>query len=317
MVSRNNGSDTFDGIFNFDPSSSWLNHMSKSRTTRASGASVAADSHQDEEFSDGFPSSIPKLDDSSLEGTYFPHDLNLMYPSLVQFDVDDSDDSMKFSRGTPLPPMPVIKCYNKRQAKVSVGAIYKSEDYTAGNGHSRSSGNHLHNGGSHKKVESVVQEDFKKMGQRSDSSVGNFVSRGDASTRPRPVSTSEGVDEKFMDSASGGSSGVGKIDKSKSKRQSRRYAAPRRSRYCHLCARHEKTVEMVGCGNINHGTCQKSICVKCIKTYNLQTNCADWECPHCQNKCPSRAKCFSYDRQTAQRREKMKRAKSLVGNERS
>lgn len=315
MVSRNNRSDTFDGIFNFDPASSWLNHGSKSRTSRASGASVAADSHQDEEFSDGFSSSVPRLDDSSLEGAYFPHDLNLMYPSLVQFEVDDSDDSMKFSRGTPLPPMPVIKCYNKRQAKVSVGAIYNSADYTTGNGQSRSSGTQLPNEGSLKKSESVVQGDFKKMEQRGGSSVGTFGDRGDASRRP--VSTSEGVDEKYMDSGSGGSSGVGKIEKSKSKRQSRRYAAPKRSRYCHLCARHEKTVEMVGCGNIKHGTCQKSICVKCIKTYNLQANCTDWECPHCQNKCPSRAKCFSYDRQTAQRREKLKRAKSQVGYERS
>lgn len=102
----------------------------------------------------------------------------------------------------------------------------------------------------------------------------------------------------------------GKIGKVK--RQARRYVKPRRSRYCHLCARHERCVRMVGCTNIMQRTCQKSVCVKCIETYQLDVTVIDWKCPHCQRNCPSRAKCFSYDKQTAERREKSRRAKSAA-----
>lgn len=98
-------------------------------------------------------------------------------------------------------------------------------------------------------------------------------------------------------------------------KQTRRYSAPKSSRYCHLCARHERCVEMVPCGNVELGLCQKSVCRKCIDVYNLVVDSPSWSCPHCQNKCPQRAKCFAYDRQTARRREKTLRAKmnSLSG----
>lgn len=97
---------------------------------------------------------------------------------------------------------------------------------------------------------------------------------------------------------------VGKIT-----RQTRRYAKPRRSRYCHLCARHERSVKMVGCTNIKERICQKSVCVKCIELYQLDATVVDWKCPHCERNCPKRAKCVSYNRQTAERRERSQLAK--------
>lgn len=87
-------------------------------------------------------------------------------------------------------------------------------------------------------------------------------------------------------------------------RRTRRYSSARSSRYCHLCARHEKSVPMVGCSNVQRNICQKSVCVKCIERYGLSSSEQNWVCPHCQGKCPPRAKCFAYDRQTAQRRER-------------
>lgn len=92
-------------------------------------------------------------------------------------------------------------------------------------------------------------------------------------------------------------------------KQTRRYSAPKSSRYCHLCARHQRCVKMIPCGNVELGLCQKSVCKKCIDTYNLEVTGPSWACPHCQNKCPQRAKCFAYDRQTARRREKTLKAK--------
>lgn len=92
-------------------------------------------------------------------------------------------------------------------------------------------------------------------------------------------------------------------------KQMRRYSAPKSSRYCHLCARHQRCVEMVPCTNVELGLCQKSVCRKCINIYELPADDPSWSCPHCQNKCPKRAKCFAYDRQTARRREKTLQAK--------
>lgn len=92
-------------------------------------------------------------------------------------------------------------------------------------------------------------------------------------------------------------------------KQTRRYTVPKSSRYCHLCARHQRSVSMIPCGNVELGLCQKSVCGKCIEHYRLQVTLPSWSCPHCQNKCPQRAKCFAYDRQTARRRERTLRAK--------
>lgn len=92
-------------------------------------------------------------------------------------------------------------------------------------------------------------------------------------------------------------------------KQTRRYSAPKSSRYCHLCARHQRCVKMIPCGNVELGLCQKSVCKKCIDTYKLEVSGPSWACPHCQNKCPQRAKCFAYDRQTARRREKTLKSK--------
>lgn len=111
-----------------------------------------------------------------------------------------------------------------------------------------------------------------------------------------------------------------KCDKKKgdiktNKRRTRKYLRPRRSRYCHLCARHERNVKMVGCTNITKSICQKSVCVKCIELYQLDASEKNWKCPHCQQNCPTRAKCFSYDRQTAERREQTRRARFLAATD--
>lgn len=94
-------------------------------------------------------------------------------------------------------------------------------------------------------------------------------------------------------------------------KQRRRYAKPKSSRYCHLCARHERAVPMFACGNLDLCICQKSVCLKCFEMYGLDLAAAKaprvpgapkWTCPHCQGNCPKKAKCHSYDRQTIRRR---------------
>lgn len=127
-------------------------------------------------------------------------------------------------------------------------------------------------------------------------------------------------------------------------KQRRRYNQPRSSKYCHLCARHQRAVEMLPCGNLQRGLCQKSVCRKCFTSYKLDWDLASktsaclsscpsaplsekepvsdgdytskdeglslstgsvlWLCPHCENTCPKRAKCYAYDRQTVRRRAK-------------
>lgn len=101
-------------------------------------------------------------------------------------------------------------------------------------------------------------------------------------------------------------------------KQRRRYAKPKSSKYCHLCARHERAVTMYPCGNVDLGICQKSVCAKCFETHGLDMNAARaprvassprWTCPHCQGCCPTKAKCHSYDRQTERRRLKTRELK--------
>jgi hypothetical protein len=137
-------------------------------------------------------------------------------------------------------------------------------------------------------------------------------------------------------------------------KQRRHYRQARSSKYCHLCARHERIVEMVSCGNLSTGLCQKSVCRKCFSSYGLDWEAARmcalhlwqnnpsfdqrggtevvvadggrqcnssgspdelWLCPHCLNTCPSRAKCYAYNRQTVQRRARTQQARMLEGSE--
>lgn len=113
-------------------------------------------------------------------------------------------------------------------------------------------------------------------------------------------------------------SAVGALNGIIKTKQRRRYAKPKSSRYCHLCARHERAVKMFACGNVDLGICQKSVCAKCFEMYGLDLNAAKaprvqasprWTCPHCQNCCPKKAKCHSYDRQTERRRMKTRELK--------
>lgn len=154
----------------------------------------------------------------------------------------------------------------------------------------------------------------------------------------------------FTPGPTAGAQGPAGVSKSVTQpKQRRRYNQPRSSKYCHLCARHERAVVMVACGNLYRGLCQKSVCRKCFATYGLDWEAArasiafatsnsasettapndedcslsdvvsdadsasvtpkPWLCPHCVGTCPKRAKCFAYDRQTIRRRVKTQEAR--------
>eukprot|EP00172_Hildenbrandia_rubra_P004491 Plantae.Rhodophyta-Hildenbrandia_rubra.ctg9189.p1 GENE.Plantae.Rhodophyta-Hildenbrandia_rubra.ctg9189~~Plantae.Rhodophyta-Hildenbrandia_rubra.ctg9189.p1 ORF type:complete len:351 (-),score=62.84 Plantae.Rhodophyta-Hildenbrandia_rubra.ctg9189:350-1402(-) len=132
-------------------------------------------------------------------------------------------------------------------------------------------------------------------------------------------------------------------------KQFRRYAHPKASKYCHVCARHRRAIEMAPCGNVLHGSCQKSICKRCFDNLEMDWEAASvnhdelqrvlaemaknssagmiglggekkvgdtgkewWTCTHCRGVCPERAKCFAYDRQTARRRQRMQEEKKVA-----
>lgn len=324
MGSRSNESDAFDSLFSSMGPASWVNHFSTSKSADASESAVPSKSVCNAVVGPGTAGVVrPKTEDYLLDGTYLPHDFNVMYPSMLQFNIDDSAEPLTFHHDAPLPPMPVIKTYTKRPVTAVLSRVHRNGDPASG----------LQTRGTsqmkEKKKERIVLNGAI-MGQSSASSAdermllvvaktGQVVGKTEAATADNfDRAIADRIEEENSDGYGVGGTGSvgGKIEKTKPKRQSRRYTAPKRSRYCHLCARHDKTVDMIGCGNIKKGTCQKSVCVKCIELHALQTDAPDWACPHCQNKCPSRAKCFSYDKQTAQRREKLKRVKAENGSKR-
>lgn len=87
-------------------------------------------------------------------------------------------------------------------------------------------------------------------------------------------------------------------------------AAP--SHYCHICGRNSR-IEFAKCYNLNLGLCRKVICEKCLILYEpdsrdhaLDPN-SDWNCTHCREKCPERARCKQYTQNNQKRREKKAR----------
>uniref|UniRef100_A0A7S0ZHB6 Zinc-finger domain-containing protein n=1 Tax=Timspurckia oligopyrenoides TaxID=708627 RepID=A0A7S0ZHB6_9RHOD len=71
------------------------------------------------------------------------------------------------------------------------------------------------------------------------------------------------------------------------------------SRYCHLCGRSSGHITLKVCDNFSQGTCRKAVCTDCIDnkldSAQIQSKLPNWTCPHCQNMCPERARCHSYN----------------------
>jgi len=99
-------------------------------------------------------------------------------------------------------------------------------------------------------------------------------------------------------------------ERSSSMRNSVRRSSPGpASRFCHICARTQRTARHITCANFKRGECRKSVCEKCFNTYNWDWDVAsqpdsDWVCTHCRNCCPSKARCVIYEKVNNKRREK-------------
>jgi len=89
----------------------------------------------------------------------------------------------------------------------------------------------------------------------------------------------------------------------KKTRRPARFDKPVPSRFCHICSRTPKNVQLAVCSNIKEGTCRKVTCLKCFDKYDLGpfdqallTQTSSWKCPHCIGACPPRAQCRTYQR---------------------
>lgn len=106
------------------------------------------------------------------------------------------------------------------------------------------------------------------------------------------------------------SGAVGAVNNSTRPRQTKlRYskgAAP--SKYCHVCGRSSKTVAVALCGNNKLGLCRKVVCDKCLLMHQSEyweiakNPDLKWNCMHCCNTCPERARCHQYQRNNLKRR---------------
>jgi len=80
------------------------------------------------------------------------------------------------------------------------------------------------------------------------------------------------------------------------------------SRFCHICSRTAKKVELLSCANLASGACRKVVCEKCFIEYKWDWKAAirsraSWQCTHCRRVCPNRAQCAIYRRTNERRRE--------------
>lgn len=97
------------------------------------------------------------------------------------------------------------------------------------------------------------------------------------------------------------------IKKSRSRKsRNRKNETPHPSRFCHICARTQKS-EKVYCNNLGtERKCRKAVCEPCFKELRWDFQRAKqggWICPHCAGACSGmpRARCHIY-RKTNQRR---------------
>ena len=94
------------------------------------------------------------------------------------------------------------------------------------------------------------------------------------------------------------------------------------SRFCHICSRTAKKVELLACANLASGACRKVVCEKCFSEYNwdwksAEKNRSSWQCTHCRRVCPRRAQCAIYRRTNERRREQQQAARARLQNNRS
>ncbi len=94
------------------------------------------------------------------------------------------------------------------------------------------------------------------------------------------------------------------------------------SRFCHICSRTAKKVELLACANLASGACRKVVCEKCFAEYKwdwktAEKNRSSWQCTHCRRVCPRRAQCAIYRRTNERRREQQQAARARLQNNRT
>lgn len=97
-------------------------------------------------------------------------------------------------------------------------------------------------------------------------------------------------------------------------RRARKSATPQPSRFCHICARTQKSRKMF-CANLNtEKKCRKAVCEPCFVELRWDFEIAvegkeKWHCPHCRGMCGSvpRARCHIYTK-TNEKRKASKRS---------
>lgn len=97
-------------------------------------------------------------------------------------------------------------------------------------------------------------------------------------------------------------------------RRSRKSATPQPSRFCHICARTQKSRKMF-CANLSTDKkCRKAVCEPCFVELKwdflkAMEGKGEWHCPHCRGICNSvpRARCHIYTK-TNEKRKATKRS---------
>lgn len=97
-------------------------------------------------------------------------------------------------------------------------------------------------------------------------------------------------------------------------RRARKNTTPQPSRFCHICARTQKSRKMF-CANLNTDKkCRKAVCEPCFVElmwdFQKATECkGEWHCPHCRGICDRvpRARCHIYTK-TNEKRKATKRS---------
>lgn len=79
---------------------------------------------------------------------------------------------------------------------------------------------------------------------------------------------------------------------------------------CHICSRHAKNKVVAKCFNISLGLCRKIMCEKCLRLYDTEyadqalSGSSRWACLHCRGGCPQNSRCYQYQKNNKQRKEK-------------
>lgn len=148
---------------------------------------------------------------------------------------------------------------------------------------------------------------YRKMSKREASKAATAAARTEIGMLAHLAKTNQITDDQLL------------TLKPKKPRRVAKFSKPVPSRFCHICSRKPNSVRVAVCPKIKDGTCRKVICEKCFQLYRygnfvdaMQTDTADWLCPHCDNNCPDRAQCRTYQRANA--RIRLKRLKRELPN---